>query len=247
MRDAIRTVFRREFASYFTSPLALIFVVIFLVLSGVFTFYVGQFFERGQADLQSFFMYHPWLYLFLLPALSMRLWSEERKSGTIELLLTLPLPLEAVVIGKYLAALAVATMALVLTFPIWITVNVLGDPDNGMIMAGYFGSFLLAAGYLAIGSAISATSRNQVIAFVVAVVTCFFFTVAGLPMVLDAFEGWLSPMWVSLIASFSFLTHYSSIMQGVIDGRDVAYFASLVVFWLFVNVILVDATREADG
>ena len=247
LKSSVGAIYKREFSSYFTSPLALIFVVIFLVLASVFTFYVGRFFERGQADLQSFFLYHPWLYLFLVPALSMRLWAEEKRGGTIELLLTLPIPLYAIVWGKYLAALTVTALALMLTFPIWITVNVLGDPDNGVIFAAYLGSFLLAASYLAIGAAISATTRNQVIAFVASISVCFFFTVAGLPMVLDAFDGLVDPIWVALVADFGFLSHYQNMVQGVIDPRDLLYFLSLIIFWLYVNILLVDAMREADG
>ena len=173
--NAVRTIFRRELVSYFSTPVAYVFIVMFLVLTGVFTFYIGNFFERGQADLIPFFSFHPWLYLFLVPAITMRLWAEERKSGTIELLLTLPVSMYQVVLGKFLAAWAFTGIALIFTFPIWITVNYLGDPDNGVILAAYVGSFLMAGGFLAIGAAISALSRNQVIAFILTVVTCFLF------------------------------------------------------------------------
>src|SRR5271170_3284604 len=183
-------VFKREFAAYFATPLAYVFIVIFLFAMGSFTFYIGHFYDNGVADLSVFFAYHPWLYLFLVPALSMRLWAEERRSGTMELLLTLPIPLWATVLGKYLAAWAFTGVALALTFPIWQTVNYLGSPDNGVILAGYIGSFLMAGGYLAIGSAISATTNNQVIAFVVSVVVCFLFTISGAPLVLDFFHAW---------------------------------------------------------
>src|ERR1700761_5581637 len=166
-------IMRRELASYFATPLAYVFILIFLLLANAFTFYLGNFFERGQADLLPFFNFHTWLYLFLVPAVSMRLWAEERKSGTIELLLTLPLTMWQAVVGKFLAAWVFIGIALFLTFPIWITVNYLGSPDNGVIFASYIGSFLMAGGYLAIGSAISATTNNQVIAFVVSVVVCF--------------------------------------------------------------------------
>lgn len=241
----VRTIFRREFTAYFATPLALVFIVIFLMLTGAFTFYVGQFYERGQADLQSFFIYHPWLYLFLMPAIGMRLWAEERRSGSIELLLTLPLPLWASVLGKYLAAWAFTGLALALTFPIWVTVNYLGDPDNGVILAGYMGSFLMAGGFLAISAALSAVTKNQVIAFVSAVTVCFAFSVSGLPLVLDFFTSWAPESLVTLIASFSFLTHFSSITQGVIDLRDFLYFASLICFWLFLNYVIIDLKREA--
>src|SRR6201995_1339702 len=182
----------RELASYFATPLAYVFILIFLMLSSAFTFYLGGFFERGQADLQSFFYWHPWLYLFLIPAVSMRLWAEERKSGSIELLMTQPVTLWEAVLGKYFAAWAFAGLALALTFPIWITVNFLGNPDNGTILAAYIGSFLLAGGYLAIGSATSALTSNQVIAFILGVVVCFVVLLAGFPIVLDAFRGWMA-------------------------------------------------------
>jgi len=191
----ILAVFKREFAAYFATPLAYVFIVIFLFAMGAFTFYIGHFFENGTADLQVFFGFHPWLYLFLVPAISMRLWAEERRSGTMELLLTLPLRLSATVIGKYLAAWAFTGVALALTFPIWITVNYLGHPDNGVILASYIGSFLMAGAYLAIGACISASTNNQVIAFVVSVVVCFLFTISGAPLVLDSSAP--GPRWRS--------------------------------------------------
>src|SRR5947199_1649174 len=183
-------IFRRELAGYFATPLAYVFIVIFLALAGVLTFFVGNFFERGQADLQSFFSFHPWLYLVLIPALSMRLWAEERRSGTIELFLTLPVRLSEAVLGKFLAAWVFAGIALALTFPFWITVNILGNPDNGVILASYFGSWLMAGAILAIGAAISAATKNQVIAFVVAAAAAFVLTVAGSPVVLELVRGW---------------------------------------------------------
>ena len=171
------TVTKREFAGYFATPLAFVFIIVFLLANGLATFYLGAYFEMGQADLASFFMFHPWLYLFFLPAISMRLWAEERRNGSIELLLTLPVPLWSIVLGKYIAALGFAGLALALTFPVWVTVNYLGSPDNGVIFASYIGSIMLAGGYLAIGSCLSALTRNQVIAFVISVVACFLFTV----------------------------------------------------------------------
>src|SRR5215470_4532708 len=183
-------IMRRELASYFATPLAYVFILIFLVLANAFTFYLGGFYERGQADLAPFFNFHPWLYLFLVPALSMRLWSEERKSGSIELLTTLPVSLWEAVLGKFLAAWCIAGLALALTFPMWITVNYLGQPDNGSILAAYAGSLLMAGGFLAIGSCLSAATRNQVIAFIFTDVVCFGFLLAGFPLVLGLFEGW---------------------------------------------------------
>lgn len=241
----VRTIFQREFASYFATPLAFVFIVIFLVLAGAFAFYLGGFYERGQADLAPFFNYHPWLYLFLIPALSMRLWAEERKSGSIELLMTLPVTTWQAVIGKYLAAWAFAGVALALTFPIWITVNFLGDPDNGAIFAAYLGSFLMAGGFLAIGACLSAATRNQVIAFILTVVVCFGFLLSGFSLVLGLFEGWAPQPIVDAVASLSFLTHFGSIAKGVIDLRDILYFAVLIGVWLTANAIVLDM-KKAD-
>ncbi len=236
-------IFRRELGGYFATPVAYVYLVIFLVMSGAFTFYLGSFFDRAQADLQSFFTFHPWLYLILIPAIAMRLWSEERKTGTIELFLTLPLSLGEAVLGKFLAAWAFTGIALLLTFPVWITVNVLGRPDNGTILAGYVGSLLMAGGYLAIGAAISATTKNQVIAFVVSAALCFVFTVSGAPIVLGFFAGWAPKAMVEAIASFSFLTHFNAIIRGVIDLRDLVYFASLIALFLFVNAVVVEMKK----
>lgn len=238
-------VFKRELASYFATPLAYVFILIFLVLSGVFTFYLGGFFEGGQADLTAFFNFHPWLYLFLVPALAMRLWAEERKSGSIELLMTLPITRFEAVTGKFLAAWIFAGIALLLTFPMIITVNYLGEPDNGAIITGYFGSWLLAGSYLAIGSCMSALAKNQVIAFILAVSACFLFIVSGFPMVLDAFTGW-APQWVlDAVASLSFLTRFEAISKGVIDLRDLLYFITLMAAWLAATAVVVDL-KKAD-
>ncbi|WP_447593115.1 ABC transporter permease [Aquipseudomonas campi] len=238
-------VFKRELASYFATPLAYVFILIFLVLSGVFTFYLGGFFEGGQADLTAFFGFHPWLYLFLVPALAMRLWAEERKSGSIELLMTLPITRFEAVTGKFLAAWVFAGIALLLTFPMIITVNYLGQPDNGAIITGYLGSWLLAGSYLAIGSCMSALAKNQVIAFILAVSACFLFIVSGFPMVLDAFTGW-APQWVlDAVASLSFLTRFDAISKGVIDLRDLLYFITLMAAWLAATAVVVDL-KKAD-
>jgi len=236
-------IFKRELASYFATPLAFVFIIVFLFATGIFTFYIGDFFRAGRADLQTFFVFHPWLYLFLMPAISMRLWAEERKEGTLEILLTLPIPVWAAVLGKYLAAWVFAGLALTLTFPIWISVNLLGHPDNGVIVASYAGSFLLAGGYLAVGAALSAMTNNQVIAFVVTVVVCFLFLASGLPLVLNALSGWAPQFLINTVASFSFLTHFQSIQKGVIDLRDLVYFAALISFWLYVNTVLVEQRK----
>ena len=240
----ITIITKRELAAYFATPLAFVFIVIFLGLTGAFAFYVGGFFDRGQASLESFFAYHPWLYLILVPAVAMRLWAEERKTGTIELLMTLPVSTTEAVLAKFLAAWAFTGIALALTFPMWITVNVLGAPDNGVIVAGYLASFLMAGAFLAIGACMSALTTNQVIAFIVAAAVCFLFTMSGVAMVLNFFRGWAPEMLVDAIQSMSFLTHFSSVISGVIDFRDVVFFASMIGFWLFACVVAVELRRE---
>ena len=237
------TILKRELRGYFTTPVAYVFIVIFLLLTGILTFYMGGFFEREQADLAPFFFFHPWLYLILVPAISMRLWAEERKTGTIELLLTLPISTGQAVVGKFLAAWAFTAAALVATFPIWITVNFLGDPDNGVILAAYVGSLLMAGGYLAIGSCISAMTNNQVITFVVSLVGCLLFILAGLPAVLDFFTGWAPQAVIDTVSSFSFMTHFNSISKGVIDLRDVIFYASLIGCFLLANTLILDAKK----
>jgi gliding motility-associated transport system permease protein len=242
MRNVL-TIFRREFVAYFATPLAYVFIVIFLVMAGVLTFFIGNFFARGQADLQPFFAFHPWLYLVLIPALSMRLWAEERKSGTIELFLTLPIRMTEAVVGKFLAAWCFAGIALALTFPFWVTVNLLGSPDNGVIVASYIGSWLMAGALLAIGACVSAVTKNQVIAFVVTAAIAFLFTVAGSPVVLGLLQGW-APQWlIGAVTQMSFLDHFSAITRGVLDVRDVAYFVSMMIAFLFANAILVDLEK----
>ena len=236
--NIVKALFARELKSYFATPVAYVFIVIFLVLMGTFTFYLGNFYERGQADLRPFFNFHPWLYLFLVPAISMRLWAEERRSGSIELLMTLPVTPGQAVLGKFLAAWAFTAIALVLTFPIWITVNYLGEPDNGAILTGYVGSLLMAGGFLSIGACVSAFTRNQVIAFVISIVVCFGFLLSGFPMVLDVFSGWAPQVLVDGIASLSFLTHFANISRGVIDLRDLVYFALLIGTFLYANTIV---------
>lgn len=238
-------VFKRELGGYFATPVAYVFIVIFLFLTGIFTFNLGGFYEREQADLAPFFSFHPWLYLFLIPAISMRLWAEERKSGTIELLMTLPIPLWSAVAGKFLAAWAFAGVSLALTFPMWITVAFLGKPDHGAIAAAYIGSFLMAGGFLAIGAAISSLTKSQVIAFVISVVICFGFLISGYSPVIGALSGW-APMWlIDAVASFSFLTNFEDISKGVINLRDLVYFLSLIVLFLFINAVVIDLKKGA--
>lgn len=238
-------IFRRELASYFATPLAYVFIVIFLVMAGVLAYFVGNFFDRGQADLQPFFTFHPWLYLVLIPALAMRLWAEERRSGTIELFLTLPISMGAAVLGKFLASWVFAGIALALTFPFWITVNVLGQPDNGVILASYIGSFLMAGAFLSIGAALSALTKSQVIAFVITAAVCFLFTVSGSSVVLGFLDGWAPQAVLHGVASFSFLDHFNAIIRGVIDLRDAVFFISVIALFLFANAVIIDL-KKAD-
>ncbi|HEX4893088.1 MAG TPA: ABC transporter permease subunit [Hyphomicrobiaceae bacterium] len=291
----IKIIARRELGAYFGTPLAYIFVIIFVALTGAFAFFIGNFFERGQADLQAFFVYHPWLYLLLVPAIAMRLWAEERKSGTIELLMTLPVSTGEAIIGKFLAAWAFIGVALLLTVPMWLTVNYLGRPDNGVIFASYIGSFLMAGAFLAIGSAISALTKNQVIAFIVSATLCFLFVMSGAEMVLNVVRrlspgaivqlvgvvaavvalaisayrsnwgaataavlggvvayliGWLlgdfgSGFVVQAISALSFLSHFDQVSKGVISLSTLIFYASLIGFFLFANVVIVEMRKAA--
>jgi ABC-2 type transport system permease protein len=241
----ILAVFKRELSGYFETPVAYICIVVFLLMNGIFTFYVGGFYESGQADLTGFFRWHTWLYLFLVPAVSMRLWAEEKKSGTIELLLTLPISPVDAVLGKFLAAWAFTVFALFFTFPIWLTANYLGEPDNGIIVISYVGSILMAGAFIAIGSCMSALTRNQVIAFIVSVTVCFLLVVSGFPMVLDFFTGLGFPQYViDTVSSFSFLTNFEEIISGVLSLKNFVYFISLAAFWLFINIIIVENKRD---
>ena len=241
----IGLIFRRELAAYFATPLAYIFIIIFLVLAGTLTFFVGGFMERDQADLQAFFNFHPWLYLFLVPALSMRLWAEERRTGSIELLLTMPITMTQAVLGKYLAAWVFTGIALLFTAPIWLTVNYLGDPDNGVIVASYLASFLMAGAFMAIGSMISASTKNQVIAFVLTPTVCFVLTLAGSPIVIEFFANWAPPMLIDMINGLGFLSHFQAIQRGVIDVRDIVYFASIIGLALYANALILDLEKAA--
>jgi len=243
--SAVSNIARRELAGYFSTPVAWVFIVIFLVMSGVFTFYIGAFYERGIAGLEPFFQFHPWLYLFLVPAIGMRLWAEERRSGTIELLLTLPVTTWQAVLGKFLAAWIFVGLALLLTFPLWLTVMYLGKPDNGVILAGYLGSWLMAGGFLAIASCTSALTKNQVVAFILSVVVCFGFLLSGLPMVMNLFTAWAPQALLDVIASFSFLAHFADISKGVIDLRDLVYFGLVMTFWLLATTIVLEM-KKAD-
>ena len=239
----IKAIIKRELGGYFTSPIAYVFLVIFLVLTGFFTFTVGNFFERGEASLVSFFTWHPWLFLFLVPAAGMRLWSEERRLGTMELLLTMPITTWQAIVGKFLASWAFLALALLLTFPVVITVNYLGDPDNGVIVAGYFGSLLLAGAYLAVSCMTSALTRNQVISFIVSVMICLFLILAGYTPVTDLLTKWANPVVVEVIAAFSVMTHFEGFQRGVLDLRDVVFFASVIGFALFTTGVIIRSQR----
>src|SRR5438270_3515843 len=240
----IRTITKRELGAYFSSPIAYVFIVIFLLLCGFFTFFVGGFFEREQASLaMPFFEWHPWFYLFLVPAVGMRLWAEERRMGTMELLLTMPITAWQAIVGKFLASWAFLALALVLTFPVVLTVNYLGHPDNGIIFCGYIGSFLLAGAYLAISCLTSAMTRNQVISFIISVVICLLFLLAGFPPVTNLFTSW-APNWlVEAVASFSVYPHFEDFQKGVLDLRDLIFFFSIIGFSLFTTGVIIRNLR----
>jgi ABC-2 type transport system permease protein len=240
----IWTIMKRELGSYFSSPVAYVFLVIFLLLTGFFTFTAGSFFERGEASLAAFFGWHPWVYLVLVPAVGMRLWAEERRSGTLELLLTMPVAPWQAIVAKFLASWAFLAVALALTFPAVITVNVLGDPDNGMIVAGYLGSFFLAGAYLAISCMTSAMTRNQVVAFILSVVLCLFLILAGFNPVTDLLVRWASPAVVDTVAAFSVITHFDGFQRGVIDTRNLFFFLSVIGFALFATGVIIRGHRS---
>ncbi len=241
----ILAVYRRELAGYFATPVAYVLLVVFLLLCGILTFHQSGFFERGNADLEPFFTWHPWLYLFLLPAIAMRLWAEERRQGTIELLLTLPLSTAQAVLGKFFAAWTFAGLALALTLPYWITVAWLGEPDHGVILASYLGSLLMAGGYLAIGACLSAATKNQVIAFVLSVLACFLLVVAGFPTVLDFFSSWAPAALLEAVRSMSFLTHYETLTRGVVEARGVVFFLTVIGSFLFAGAAVVELRKAS--
>lgn len=240
----IKAIARRELGAYFTSPLAYVFIVIFLLLSGFFTFMVGSFFQRGEASLtRPFFDWHPWFYLFLVPAVGMRLWAEERRVGTLELLLTMPITPWQAIVGKFVASWLFLALALALTFPVWITVNYLGNPENGVILCGFIGSWLMAGAYLAVSCMTSAMTRTQVVSFIIAVVVCLFLILAGFPPVVRLLEGWASPWLVDTITSFSVITHFEGFQKGILDSRDVIFFLSLIGFSLFTTGVILRSHR----
>lgn len=243
--SALWAIYRRELAGYFHTPAAYVFLAIFLFAAGSFTFFVGNWFETNSVDLAAFFAFHPWLFLIFLPAIAMRLWSEELRSGSIELLFTLPVPIWAAVLGKFLAAWTVAGAALALTAPFWISANVLGEPDNGAIATAYLGSLLLSGAYLAIGAAASALTSNAIVAFVLGVFIAFLFTVTGLPLVTATVSALAAPWFSEAVASLSTLERFASLQQGVVEARDIVYFASLIAAWLtFAGLV---AARRREG
>ena len=238
-------IFDRELKGYFRTPLASIFLLVFLALSSGMTFFLGRFFERDQADLTAFFAWHPWIFLILMPAIGMRLWAEERRSGTIELLITLPVTNMQLVIGKFLASWIFTLIALILTMPIWVTVNYLGDPDNNVILISYIGSWLMAGAFLALTSCLSALTKNQVIAFIISSISGFVLIMAGFNLVLSSVRSW-TPTWVTeTIGSMSFLSHFSRIQMGVFDLRTLIFFVSMIILCIWINVQLVQI-KKAD-
>lgn len=240
MKSVLNTwaVCKRELSSFFASPVAYVFIIIFLILCGFFTMMAGQFFERNEASLESFFVWHPWLFLALVPAIGMRLWSEERRSGTIELLLTMPLGLGEAVAGKFLAAWAVLALSLALTFPVVVSVGVLGSPDYGVVASGYLGSLLLAGSYLAVSSATSALTRNQVISMIISVVICLFLILAGWPPVTNLLVKWAPAGVVDAVAAFSVIPNFEMLQRGVVDLKSLVYFASIMLFGLFSTAVI---------
>ena len=236
-------VFKREFAAYFSTPVAYVFLIVYLLVSGYFTWILGDYYANDQADLQGFFANHPWVYVVLIPAVTMRLWAEERRGGTIELLLTLPISMTQAVVGKFLAAWAFTGVALALTFTEWLSVSYLGDPDHGVILASYIGSLLMAGGFLAVGSAVSALTKNQVIAFVLSLVSCLAIVFLGFPGVIDLISSWAPEFLVDTVRSFSFLTHFAAITRGVVEARDLLFFLSLIALFLYANVVFVDLRK----
>jgi ABC-2 type transport system permease protein len=242
---AMMLVFRRELAAYFATPVAAVFLIVFLALSAGMTFLMSGFFDVGEANLSGFFFWHPWLFLVLMPAIAMRLWAEERRSGTIELLMTLPVEPWKIVVGKWLAAWVFAAIALALTTPLWITVNVLGKPDNGVILCSYLGSWLMAGAFLALSAAISGLTKSQVLAFIGATTASFLFVMAGFDLVISAVRPWAPTVVIDTVRSMSFFSHFQHITDGVLELPSIIFFVSLIVFSLWLNVLVIDVKKAA--
>jgi ABC-2 type transport system permease protein len=242
--SVLKAIYKREMGSYFGTPIAYVFMVIFVFLTGIFTFKIAGFYENGQADLRAFFFWHPWLYLFLAPAVSMRLWAEERKSGTLELLLTLPVKPLSAVLAKFLAAWTFIAVNLVLTFPLVLTTLYLGEPDLGVMLAGYIASFLMAGAYLAIGSSFSAASKNQIISFILTLVTCLSLILIGYTPFIKFFSGIFPAFVLEQLRTLSYITHFDSIQKGVLDLRDVLFFGSLIACGLYASLVILEEKKS---
>ncbi len=243
--NVISAIVKKELAGYFGSAVAYVFIVIFLMLMGYFTFFISNFYTAGQADLRSFFEWHPWLYLFLIPAVAMHLWAEERRHGTIELMLTFPVLVTEAIVGKFLAAWIFIGIALALSFPVVLTTLYLGDPDMGVIISGYVGSFLLAGAFLSVGLMTSSITRSQVISFILSVIICLFFILAGFAPVTGMISGW-APIWfLDIVSEMSFLSHYHALGRGVLDMRDILYYGSVIFFMLCANGVILQARKAS--
>ncbi|MEL7130011.1 MAG: ABC transporter permease subunit [Pseudomonadota bacterium] len=237
-------VYRRELRAYFTTPMAYVFMAVFLLALGVFTWEASNFFETGRADLAPFFVWHPWLYMVFLPALAMRLWADERSAGTDELLFSLPIGLPGTVIGKLFASWTVAALTVALTLPMWATVNYLGPTDNAAVGLAYMISLFMAGAYLSIGLAISALTRSQVTAFVISVSIAFLFTAAGLPIVLSGVTDLFGVRFADGVAQLSFLTHFEAAQRGVLEGRSVLFFTAFIMLWCMLCVLWAERARR---
>ncbi len=244
MRNLL-VLMQRELHNYFYTPIAYVFLLIFLFAAGMVTFYFGNFFVRGQADLVPFFNAHPWLYLLFVPALTMRIWPEERKSGTIELLLTLPISLFEAVFSKFLACWLFIGVSLLATTPLWLVVTYLGKPDHGVIVASYIGSFLMAGSFISIGCALSVLTKNQVIAFISTIFVLIFFNFLGYRVWLEQLPGWVPQIMIDYVSSFSFVTNFEPMVKGLLEVSNVVYFILVILFSLWANVLLLEA-KKAD-
>jgi len=237
MIKGINPIIKRELKSFFITPVAYIYTAIFIVTSMSLTFYFGQYFESGVADLTNFFNYIPWIFIFFIPAVTMKSWSEEKRMGTIELLMTLPIPLWKIVLGKFFATWIFVSLAVVLTFPIWITTCYLGDPDNLLILGAYFGSILMAGGYIALGIFFSSLTNNQIIAFIISIAASFIFTIAGFPLIINVFSSFLPLEFLELISNFSFLSHFTTIQSGYFSLSSFVFFISFIFLWNFLTIL----------
>ncbi len=237
----ITPIFKREFLGYFRSPVAYVFLIAFLIASVALAFSrYGGFYRSNQASLDTYFQFYPWLYLFLVPAVGMRLWSEEKRSGTVELLFTLPVTTLEAVLGKFFAAWTFLSLGVLLSFPMALTVAYLGDPDWGVMIASYIGAILMAGGFLGVCSLTSAMTKNQVISFVLSLVACAVLIFLGLSGFTDSLSTIFPVSIADAVSNFSFITHFDAFTKGIIDPRDVIFFLSLIGFTLFLNVVVLE-------